>query len=273
MLKLDNVSVYSLGLGLFSPQLEKLADENGVVNVQQFIDMVEQHPEVKNIYTKEIANGDVLHRLREIERYVKRYQKKGKEPEIYSVREYKDKSLEYNDSLNKFSVLPLGSPLKPYYYNGCRNCSMNFIKEVAGFTNSGGDNYLKQILRNVGDKNFASILRAIDMYTEQIERQGKLTDDRESNLFYLDYKDRKECVEDHYAEIVSYLLYSDKELLWGKLSDNMKKDYLASCFSKSEDSAKTRERLATHIARYTTLPELQKLDEGKYKVLKRFMIN
>ena len=196
MLKLDNVSVYTLGLGMYSPHLAKLAEDNGVVTIQQFIDLIEQHPEEKNPWTKDLANLEVLGRLNDIKRAVKRMDKRGKEPEIYSIREYKDKSLEYNDSLNKFSVLPIGSPLKPYYYNGCRTCTMDFIKESVGVTGVGGDNYLKGILRNVGDKNFTTILRAIDMYTEQIERQGKLTDDREGNLFYLDYKDRKVSLAD-----------------------------------------------------------------------------
>lgn len=279
MLSLDNVSVDRLGLKYEWPRMYDAIKDKNIKSVQDFVDFVKEHPEYKNRYIDALDNSKVQRELNDIIRMVNRLSKKGVEPEIYTCKEYKALDLEYNDELNSINMLPIKNPV--YSGNYIYDVRLGLItvkqaKNDLGYTNCYGENQLKSYLRGVGNVKLQYMINALNMFTEQIERQAKLTDRRDINLFLYNNDEKREILREMYAEVITYLIYSNKELIWGKLSDNEKKIYLSSVFKKSDKptaffTPRCRENLINQIANYTTLPELEKMQNGNYNVLRRFM--
>lgn len=278
MLLLNNVSVDRLGLRYEWPRMYDVIKNENIRTIQEFIDFINNHPEYNNSYIGGLDNFKIQKRLNEIIKRVERISRSGKEPEIYSCDQYKNMHLEYNDELNSIGVLPLKNPVYNgnYVFDGkLRMYTIKQVKNDLSLTTDRGINEFKSYALGISNNKLPSIVDAINMYTEQIERQAKLTDRRDINLFLYDRADKKAMIEKMYAEIVSYLVYNDKELVWGKMSDNEKKIYLSSIFKKNSrtinnDVSRCKDVLITNIANYTTIPELEKVENGNYNVLRRF---
>ena len=187
------------------------------------------------------------------------------------VRDYEDKSLEKTDELNYGDILLLSNPAgyPTVRYSSLKSMTMKEIKQQLT-PNDKGD--IRLWVRNVGNDKLGKITSAVDMYTEQVEKQSKLTDDRDINLFEYQSKEKKEIVEDRYAYIIAYLLCTGKEeLLWGSLSKAQKRLYLSSITTTDKWKRKIREGMVKYISNYTTLPELERLEKEDYKVLNKFI--
>ena len=114
------------------------------------------------------------------------------------------------------------------------------------------------------------ILTALDMYSEQVARQAKLTDLRDINLFTYQQKEKEEIVKELYDKMMKYLLGTVSEFVWGELSDMQKQLYLLSIANKTKKGQRIRRTMISIISNYTTLPELEGASED-FKVLKRFI--
>ena len=267
MLELKNVAVGEVLSG-FDPRIEKIIKENNVRSVQDLLDVLPKYPNVN--WPK---NEHDCRFLRYTNHSVDLAQKRGKEPTLYETKQYEDKSLEYNDSLNGGNILLLSAPTTEYTvsFTTLRGLSIATIKECLSLTDREGRNFLISRIRKIGPSSIPGIISALDMYTDQVVRQSELTDSRCENLFTYQQDEKREIVEDKYAEIIAYLIHDTKEFVWGGLSDNQKKLYLSSVVNKRQLEGIVRDRMIDNVANYTTLPELEKLTKGDYKVLKRFI--
>ena len=267
MLDFKNVAVGEV-LSRFDPYIEKIIKENGVRSVQDLLDVLPKYPNVD--WPKNDSDGRFL---KYTIQSVGLAQKRGKEPILYETKQYEDKSLEYTDSLNSGKILLLSAPTteQRIVFSTLDGLSVATIKKFLLLTDRKGNNYLVCKARTVNSNNVPKIINAINMYTDQVVRQSELTDSREENLFTYQQDEKKEIVEDKYAEIIAYLIHDTKEFVWGGLSDNQKKLYLSSVVNKRQLEGIIRDRMIENVANYTTLPELEKVTKGDYKVLKRFI--
>ena len=268
MINLSDVSIYYL----HDSTVSRLAEEHNLKSVQDLINFVALHPEYRTQKLNCIINHDVHHDICMIRNSVEKYSSKGRTAEVYPIKDYKDKTLSCADEGTTFKVIPFYAPSSFSHFGyAVKNCQMSFIKDSLTLTTPCGFNYLRHLIRTAGDKKMQDIARYVDFYTEQVERLGKLTKSRDENLFYLDMKQRKECVTDNYAEIISYFLHNNEDFIWFKLNDTQKRILLKSIVCNSEEeSRKIKEEMIRRIANYTTLPELEEVDKGNYSVLKRF---
>ena len=192
---------------------------------------------------------------------------------IYLAREYEDESLNYTDTQNMGDVLLVGSPTQNLSsrYWGLKDYTIEQLKTMLATTNQFGKNNLLTI-RNIGIKSIPAILNAIELYSSQVERQAQLTEERNINLLELDKERKLEIAEDLYSEIILYLIYNaNGKLFWGELSDDQKKLFISSTINNKKLDKVIRNRMINAVANYTTLPEMEKMAEGKMKVLNRFL--
>ena len=111
------------------------------------------------------------------------------------------------------------------------------------------------------------------MYEAQMERQAKLTDDINGDLFRLHRMEKIAVVMDMYNEIVNYLVFNTEEsLFWTKLTETQKRKYLSSIVNQKESDLRTRKRLNQMIAYYTTILELEDVANHNLHVLQRFIV-
>lgn len=267
MLELKNVAVGE-ALFRFDPRIEKIIEENNVISVQDLLDALSKYPNVD--WPKNDIEGKFL---KYTNQSVNLAQKRGKEPTLYETKQYEDKSLEYNDSLNGGNILLLSAPTteQRIVFSTLDGLSVATIKKYLSLTDRNGRNYLVSKVRTVSSNNVSRIINAINIYTDQVVRQSELTDSRCENLFTYQQDEKREIVEVKYAEIIAYLIHDTKEFIWGGLSDNQKKLYLSSVVNKRQLEGIVRDRMIDNVANYTTLPELEKVAKGDYKVLKRFI--
>lgn len=264
MLGLKNVSIDEVIL-LKGEDIRKLAKETDSYNAADIYHLVDENP---NYNWKE-----VVRELWKVKTEVEKADKKGKEPTIYLAKEYNDKNLEYVDALNYGDILLLDNPTLELQtkYKFLRRYSIQEIKRNLALTDRYGNNYFLKYARNIGEKSIDGILQSIEMYNDQVERQAKLTEERDCNLFTKDRMIKKEIVEEIYSDIIMYMLYTSPEkTVWGNLSDKQKKLYMSSVINDKKIDRIIKERMTTSIADYTTLPELEKVANGEQKVLKRF---
>ena len=264
MLELKNVAVEQVFRTLSSKRLSKLANEN-VRTIQDLLDGLPK-------YSGYLSDYD-FKQLSYAIRHVEFANKRGVEPEIYETKEYEDESLKYNDALNKGEVLLLSAPTTEYVtsFNVLRRLPIESIKRLLTLTNDEGKNFLISEVKRIGPKALPVILKAIEMYSDQIVRQSELTDSRDINLFTYQQEEKKEIVTEKYAEIIAYLLDNTKEFVWGEVSERQKNLYLSSVVNNRQMDTMVKNRMVNNVANYTTLPELEKVASNDYKVLKRFI--
>lgn len=198
--------------------------------------------------------------------------KNGRSPNVYLTPEYEDKSLKLTDTLNSGNVLLLDNPTteNPAKYSYLKGMPVSTIKEYLRFVKPDGSNYLISKVSKVGVEVAPRILTALDMYSEQVARQAKLTDLRDINLFTYQQKEKEERAEELYDKMMKYLLGTVSEFVWGELSEAQKKLYLLSIENRKKIGQIIRCRMISIISNYTTLPELEGASED-FKVLKRFI--
>ena len=261
MIKLSDVSTKEVLYGSEGKFLE-LAKSNNCYSIEDLLSLMEKCPQY---------NWDeVNRRISLLKPIIAKGNRNGLEPEVY---EYQNNGIELVDELNKASVLLLDNPTLELQtkYRELKEYSVAEVKRNLKLTDEFGRNIIGR-LRNIGPDSFPTIIRALEMYDEQVLRQAELTPKRNYNLFLKDKKSKNEIVEDSYSDIIMYLIYNTKErTIWGELTDPQKKLYISSAINSKKRDKIIRNRMIDIISNYTTLPELEKVADGNQKVLKRFI--
>lgn len=261
MLKLSDISAEEVLYGSEDKFFE-LAKSNNCYSVEDLLSLMECYPQYKY--------DEVNKRIALLKSIIAKGNRSRLEPEIY---EYQNNGIELVDELNKASVLLLDNPTLELQtkYRGLKEYSVAEGKRNLKLTDEFGRNIIGRV-RNIGPDSFPTIIRALEMYDEQVLRQAELTPKRNCNLFLKDKKNKNEIVEDSYSDIIMYLIYNTKErTIWGKLTDPQKRIYISSAINSKKRDKIIRNRMIDIISNYTTLPELEKVTDGNQKVLKRFI--
>jgi len=271
MISLDNVSA-KVVIADHDCAIKKLVKEKGAESAEDVLKLIRECPEYDWETTKR--------NLRRVEKLVFLANKRDSKPEIYFTKGYNDAELFRQDEMNNGNVLLLNNPIyNQISFIGLRNKSIKQIKEDLSHTMPDGMNFISRNrnwydegYRNIGSSSLPKIKEALERYEEQVERQAKLTSNRNVNLFRLNEDEKVDIVSRSYGDIIMYLLYNaEARLIWGQLSDNQKKVYLSSAINSSKDDKIAKRNIIACIANYTTLPELEKVDKHNFKVLKRFI--
>ena len=115
-----------------------------------------------------------------------------------------------------------------------------------------------------------TIVEAVNMYSDQVERQAELAKKR-VNYFTFQQSAKKEIVEEEYDDIIEYLLTNTDEFVWGELSDFQKSIIEGSMKNKKQIDRLVRGRMVNIVTNYTTKPELEVIAKGKYEPLHRLI--
>ncbi len=253
-----DVLAYSL------PGIKKIIEEHDLKSVQDLINFLVYSKSYDEHFDESLSS--IRHDMCIANR-------KGKEPNVYSTKEYEDKSLNNVDKYNYGDILLLSAPTGELStrYRSLRDLSIDKIKKYLTLTDASGDNYLLRRAKNLGVNSVDNLISSIDMYSNQVVRQALLTDSKEKNIFTYQQSEKAWLVKEKYADIIAYLIYNTDELVWGKLSDTQKKLYLSSIIGSKKLDVLIKERMIDIIANYTTLPELEDVKDNNYDVLKRFI--
>lgn len=260
-------ALHSFGL---TPEERAFVDGRGIRTIQDFVDKTaymeidsSSYSDVYKVLKKMVYTtiGDIT-----------KNNKNGRSPNVYLIPEYEDKSLKLTDTLNSGNVLLLDNPTTEYpaKYSNLKGMLVSTIKEYLRFVKPDGSNYLISKVPKIGVDVVPRILTALDMYSEQVARQAKLTDLRDINLFTYQQKEKEEIVKELYDKMMEYLLNTVSEFVWGELSEAQKQLYSLSIANKTKKGQRIRHKMISIISNYTTLPELEGASED-FKVLKRFI--
>lgn len=268
MIEFKNVSARTV-IPYDAYSIKELAEKTGATSVEDVLKLMDAYPEYFWF--------DVMKRFSEVEKEMNLANKRGHQPEMFYTKGYNAENLSQQDLINYGDILLLDNPT--YFktrYKYLKDKSIAQIKTDLAHTAPNGKNYVSSSncgYRNVGPDRIPRLVSLIEMYEEQIERQSRLTSERDINLFEL-HKDRKmDIAEEMYNEIIMYLVCNTNErLVWNALPDAQKKLYLSSAINKKQEDVKTRQRIKEYIANYTTLPELERVADHDLKVLKRFIV-
>lgn len=199
-----------------------------------------------------------------IEYKLEKMNNRNKQIELFSFDSLKsleidDKVLNITDERNKGKILLCSNPLSlSRGINSIRKLSISEIKFLLNHIDS---NSFKNSLLNldrITPKKLETIVKAIRFYDEQVLRQYFETSDRDTNLFFLNQKEKRELVKEDILDIAEYITDNADECIWGNLSETTKKRMLAASISNRDgDIKRAKESLIDTISRYTTLTELE----------------
>lgn len=268
MVELKNISAKTV-IRFGNDSIKELVKRNSAKSAEDVLRMMFEYPEY-NWFS-------VMRGFSEIERKMNLANERNRSPEMFYTKGYNKEDLSRQDFINNGNILLLNNPTNyKTRYICLRDKTIAQIKDDLAHTFSDGGNYVSSSsaeYKNVGPITIPKIISSIEMYEKQIERQSRLTTERDINLFELDKDLKMDIVEEMYNEIIMYLVYNTNErLVWGVLSDAQKKLYLSSAINKKQEDIKTSSKIKEYIANYTTLPELEKIASHDLKVLKRFIV-
>ena len=260
MITLDNISFERLNIGIYEPELYELVCQMGSKSVKDAIKNAK-------IFYDESNLKRVCLRAKEISKRVDDLNKKNKKLDIYKTNRYAFAN--YTDRRNIGSVLLLQNPTS-VKYSPLSYKSISKIKDDLGLMTEFGDNYALFSYRSIGRNKVNNIIKALEMYDQQVLKQSELTDDQ-SNIFIFNHDKKATIVSQNYEEIINFFVDNNEDLLWGKMTDNQKKLYLSSVTKKTLNDIVLRKRIINNIANYTTLDELENIEKDDYKILTKFM--
>lgn len=267
MIELNNVSA-NLILPYADDAIKKLIKEQGAKSVEDVLALMKKYKGYDYDWSL----------VRTAYSYIKRCMNRAsdKEPEVYYTHGYKNLDLLIQDEMNYGNILLLENAT--HYqtaYVGLKNKTISELKADLSHTMADGKNYMVDSCnyRKIGPSRITTIIKAIEMFEEQIERQSLLSKENGTNLFILNQNEKLELVNQTYTDIVYYLISNANErLVWGMLSERQKKMYLSSIVNSTQEANETKNNLTTYITNYTTLPELEQIANHDLKVLKRFIV-
>ena len=194
--------------------------------------------------------------------------------DIYEIKKYSNDNLKYNDTLNKGDVLLFDTPTSYSIsgtYEDIKKMRMDSIKYDISHSMINGFNYLRFISNKIGPDRLLLVRDAIDMYTEQIERQALLTDDRNCNLFTFNKVEKDRIIHKNLKEIILYLLNNSNSFVWGNVNDFKYDRYISAINNDNKIDRQIRNMVTNYISNYVTLDEANDIDRGNVKVLNRFI--
>ena len=261
MITLDNISLETLHISWYEPKYYDYLWRLRAKSVQDVIDnkdLLGDQDHLKRINSKII----------EVKKKVELLNEKGNELKIYKT----DRTNWFTDKKNSGEVLLLTNPTSDY---SVRQRILEYkpiekIKDDLGLMNVDGQNYLVFSYKKIGEAYLVKLLKALEMYDEQVLKQSKETKDI-NNIFTYNHDEKATIVSYNYEDIINYFVDNNRDLIWGDLSDNQKRAYLSSVTRKTQADRKTRKRINNYIANYTTLDELNNIQEDDYKLLNKFI--
>ncbi len=268
MIELKNISARTV-VPYDAYSIKELVKKTGAVSAEDVLELITKYPEYN--WAK------VIKMFGEVERKMDLANKRGHEPEMFYTKGYSTEDLSQQDLVNGGGILLLNNPTDfKVKYRTLETKSIAEIKTDLAHTLPNGQNVVSgsnSLYRNIGEDSIPRLVSSIEMYEDQIQRQSKLTKERNINLFELHKDTKMDITEEMYNEIIMYLVYNTNErLVWSTLSDAQKQLYLSSAINKKQEDIKTRQRIKEYIANYTTLPELERVADHDLKVLKRFIV-
>ena len=249
-------------LRLLKIPYEQIHMVKSATNLQDLENIVKAYPKYDwHVIEQEIIQGKEI---------INKFNTSGKQIEIYKTKGYSNIKLEKMDSQNYISHLLVSSPTTkhPHVWGRLLNKSIETIKKELQLVNTDGQNYILHNYKEFTYNHLILLIEALNMYEEQIERQYELVNNIDTNLLKVNFLEKKNIVLNHYKDIIDYLVTNNSQsLFWDELTEPQRKLYLSSTKSYGN---KVKNKLANYIAHYTTLPELEELDNGNMKVLSRF---
>lgn len=264
MINLRSVSVETLNVSLYSPEIQGIIEKENITSIYELIKIKSKYPE---------CNWACLNKkIKKIINVTNECNEKGYNQRIFGIRKYDDESLSLTDKLNNGDVLLLSSPTicHPAELIEFNNLSIEKIKEYLKTSTPNGYNFLETWFGNRID--IVKIIKALNFYHRQVLRQADLTDIRNDNVFKYQYLKKEEMVRDLYEDIIAFFIHSKYNFVWGKLDENEKELLLKSITSKEKDSINTKNMMVKNITNYTTIPELEKVYKKNFDALNRFFI-
>ena len=176
--------------------------------------------------------------------------------------------------INKGDVLLFDTPTSYSIsgtYEDIKKMRMDSIKYDISHSMINGFNYLRFISNKIGPDRLLLVRDAIDMYTEQIERQALLTDDRNCNLFTFNKVEKDRIIHKNLKEIILYLLNNSNSFVWGNVNDFKYDRYISAINNDNKIDRQIRNMVTNYISNYVTLDEANDIDRGNVKVLNRFI--
>ena len=265
MIQLENIYVKEIFDSIKDKETFDLILYNNAYSVGDVVNLTYKYPDYNW--------RSIIDKINTIGVKLEFYNNSGKEPVIYKTNEYSDNRLYATDRMNKGEVLPLYSVtnVNPVNYYGVKDKTIKAIKEQLSHTTISGENYFQFKNGVLGDVKTQKMINAIKMYEEQVERQSLTALNKKQNLFLLNQEKKMSIVSENISIIVLYLLKNaKKELIWGRLSDQMKRELVSCTINDTLKDRKIRNNLITYISNFVTLTELK---SGNEEILKRFIKN
>ncbi|MCR5787970.1 MAG: hypothetical protein K6G37_02680 [Bacilli bacterium] len=270
MLKPENVTAFDLFGCMFDfygtdPGYSYIIS-HGLYTVKDVLEAVKNNPDINW--------RRVLIALKYTLDNIEKFNEKDKPFEVYPVKEYTDINYGKVDKKHTVSELLLVSPTidSSVRYSSIKGMSITELKKYLNLVKSNGFNYLTSSTYYLGEQGARKLQKAVDFFTEQVERQALVAPKTSPDFFNYAKKEKLELVSEYYSEIVNYLVDNARELICDDLTDSRKKILLSSIENSKREDREVRLRMSQYVANYTTLPELDALSKGNTRCLKRFIV-
>ena len=264
MIKLENIYVKEIFDSIKDDRIFKLILDNNAYSVADVVMLINNYPEYDW--------SSVIRKINDILDKIDMYNARGNEAIVYRTNGYSDNKLYITDTMNIGEILPLYSVtnVNPVNYFGVKDKTIKLIKEQLLHTTISGENYFKYSNGKIGNVKVQKMVDAIKMYEEQVERQSLTTNNKDQNLFLLDQSKKMAIVNENLSIIVLYFFKNaKKEMVWGRLSDQMKRELISCTINDTLKDKMIRKNLVTYISNFVTLPELKSENE---EVFNRFIL-
>src|SRR5574344_521858 len=269
IIKLKDISA-NLVLSFNDQNINSLIKEKKADSVEYVLHLIKEYPS----YDWQIVKNNIAI----VQKRLALANKRGYQPLKIYTHGYDDKKLKAQDKFNYGSILLLDNPtsISPTRFYDLKAKTISQIKKDLAHVNPYGKNYVASALydyRNIGLENINKLIYALEQYEEQIVRQSRLTSKNEINLFELNKQEKINIAKKKYYEIIMYLMNNtQEELVWNKITNSQKKLYISSAINTHEIDYTIKEKMLNYIANYTTLPEIEKIDNNDLSILKRFIV-
>ena len=262
MIRLSNVSVKCIGDAYY--EYYNIIKNMEIKTIQELIDIKDMYPEVDwSSFDAELKN---------ILKNVEESNSKGIKPVTYTIKEYKDTTLNYTDTLCSGFELIFGCPVSRVKSYGLDTDSIASILSDLSTTTATGENYLVSSNSSVTTEDVPKIIDAISLYREQLLRQAELTRARDINVFNYLINLRRSVVKEKYDRIINYLIEHD-DFIWGSLSSSDKRLLSETKIDEYEtkETIRLRNNMIKIVSDYITAEDAEKLITGDYRPLQRFL--
>ena len=274
MIYLNNVHIDRVIDKNINSEILRLIKENNATSIEDLIKLRYNYPEIdwKDMEVKLIEISKDVYRNNNEKKNLKYIYKN---PQIYTFEPYKDERLSQTDQLVKGNEL-IKNPNMPLNNSMIKlEClSIKEIKEYLSHTDEYGKNYLEYVTRSKKGtitNQIPWLLTSLDIYKEQIISQSRLTDKDNIDFFHYQEKEKKEIITEEYYNIINYILDTDKEYIWGYLTEDEKRKLYKTIQHNGKSYKETKDNIITLLSHYTTLPETKKISKKPEVVLKKLL--